>query len=273
MLHALLIDDEAAARADLREKLSVHRDVTVVGEAATLATARALLATAEYDLVFLDVQLIGGTSFQLAPLVRPGASIVFATAHEHYAARAYELPAVDYLLKPINPVRLAEALRRVANAQTPTRPTRDGPAHANASPALITSPAQPDPNRRSEPFPQTDEVALSREERVFLRQMLEAWEDSLPPNHLLRGQPGPARTVRYERNLEPTRLFLADVPLSAFRRWWRALHPSLTAQSLPPLLLPPPLPLAKFSRWNRPPVSCAAKVEKPGQMSLLPHAS
>ena len=158
MLHALLIDDEASARADLRAKLSVHCDVAIVGEAATVAAARALLARNDYELVFLDVQLIGGDSFQLLPLVRPGTSIVFATAHESYALRAFESRAVDYLLKPIDKERLAESLRRVAGA------------HVSDAPLVVPAEAE-----------NSSEVALTADERVFLRQMVETWEDSLRP--------------------------------------------------------------------------------------------
>ncbi len=126
MLHILLIDDEASARADLRGKLAAHPGVTVVGEAATIRAARALLASADYDLVFLDVQLVGDESFPLVPEVRAGASIIFATAHDRYAVRAFESNALDYLLKPIDPARLAEALHRaaVAHAQPDRTPGR-----------------------------------------------------------------------------------------------------------------------------------------------------
>lgn len=224
MLHALLIDDEVSARADLREKLTAHRDVTIVGEASTLLTGRALLASADYNLVFLDVQLIGGNSFDLVPLVRPGASIVFATAHERYAVRAFESHAVDYLLKPIDSARLAEALRRALEVLAQTRcspePTSApdslfGPVAANRSLALEKS-----HGRAEGPA----EITLTRDEHVFLRQMLETWEDSLRPNHVLRTQRTLARTVRYARGSEPTRLFVAGAPQSAFARWWRALR-------------------------------------------------
>lgn len=222
MLHALLIDDEASARADLREKLRAHHDVTVVGEAATLLTARALLASADYNVVFLDVQLIGGNSFDLVPLVRPGASIVFATAHERYAVRAFESHAVDYLLKPIAPVRLADALQRVTGTLAGESPSAP-PVPALAAFAPFASPA-----RSTSPFPRPEadgaEVALTGDERVFLRQMLEAWEDSLAPTHLLHGQRAQRRMVRYDRAAGPTRLFLLGAPVSALRRWWRVFR-------------------------------------------------
>ena len=213
MLHILLIDDEASARADLRGKLAAHPGVTIVGEAATLRAARALLASADYDLVFLDVQLVGGESFLLVPEVRSGASIVFATAHDRYAVRAFESNAVDYLLKPIDPARLTEALRRatVAHATGVLR-TRRTTRESLASTPPSTAPENP------------GEIALTGDERVYLRQCLEAWEDSLAPMHLLRAQTGRLlRTIRYQRDTEPTRLFLAGAPTSRTRRWWRDL--------------------------------------------------
>ena len=117
MLIALLIDDEADAREDLRVSLEPHLEtVTIVGEAGKIDEAQQRLARDDYDLVFLDVQLRGGTGFELVPHVRPEARIVFVTAHDTYALRAFEVNAVDYLLKPISPARLAEALTRAVAA-------------------------------------------------------------------------------------------------------------------------------------------------------------
>ncbi|MBI5766751.1 MAG: response regulator [Verrucomicrobia bacterium] len=222
MLRALLIDDEAAARTDLRAKLAAHTGVTVVGEAATLRAARALLASADYDVVFLDVQLIGGESFLLLPGVRAGASVVFATAYDRYAARAFESNAIDYLIKPIDSARLAEALRRAARAHAAgaTRHDRVGGDSTEA----VRTPVAAVPARAT---PESlDEVALTDDERVFLRHCLEAWENSLAPAHVLRAHAVRlARTIRYARDQEPTRMFLAGAPASSrVRRWWRTLR-------------------------------------------------
>jgi two-component system, LytTR family, response regulator len=117
MLRALLIDDEPDARADLRISLAAHAaEVAIAAEAETLDEAEALLSTGAYDVVFLDVQLRGGTGFDLVPRIRPDARIVFVTAHDNYALRAFEVNALDYLLKPIAPDRLAAAVTRVVAA-------------------------------------------------------------------------------------------------------------------------------------------------------------
>lgn len=230
-MHALLIDDEVSARADLREQLAAHPGVTIVGEAATIGSARALLASVDYDLVFLDVQLIGGEGFQLVSLVRPGAHIIFATAHERYAARAFACNAVDYLLKPIDPGRLAEAVRRATEAHDRNEsPLRPAVPHLPASHAASPTPFDPPTVNRVPPVPESfSEVVLVDHERVFLRQCLEAWEDSLPPAHALRVEHALKRTVRYVRDSEPTRLFLAGAPNSGWHRCWRALRARLAS--------------------------------------------
>src|SRR3954466_5047030 len=98
MPKALLIDDEISARTDLRALLAAHRNVTILGEAALVSDARALLRRGGYALVFLDIQLLGATGFELVPEVQPGARIIFVTAHDRFALRAFEANALDYLL-------------------------------------------------------------------------------------------------------------------------------------------------------------------------------
>ena len=114
MISALVIDDEAPARSELRFLLAEHPDVEVVGEAGTAADADELLRAAGYDVVFLDVELPGLTGLELAPLAR--ASVVFVTAHERYAVDAFAVEAFDYLLKPVDPARLARVLERLREA-------------------------------------------------------------------------------------------------------------------------------------------------------------
>lgn len=109
---ALLIDDEPLARLELRRLLARHPEVEIVGEAGTMEEGAALLREPGYTLVFLDVQLRGGSGFDLLPEVRAGVGVVFVTAFDQYAVRAFEVNAIDYLLKPVTPARLEVALRR-----------------------------------------------------------------------------------------------------------------------------------------------------------------
>ncbi len=113
-IRTLIIEDNAAARAGLREQLKAHPEIAVVGEAGTVGRAKTLFALNDYDLVFLDVRLRGGLGFDLIPHVSADARVIFVTAFDEYALRAFEVNALDYLLKPVTPERLATALERVA---------------------------------------------------------------------------------------------------------------------------------------------------------------
>ncbi|MBS0659994.1 MAG: response regulator transcription factor [Verrucomicrobia bacterium] len=193
MIRALLIDDEPAARADLRRLLAAHPEVKVVGEAASVRSARGLLAEAEYDLVFLDIQLLGGSGFDLVPTVRAGARIVFATAHNAFALRAFEVNALDYLLKPIKAARLADALGRLGPAiATVLAPPSEPPETVIAVPMLAADDLVHLPTAHGARFAPVREFgAVLAEEnytvvhlldgtRHFVRRALKAWEEVLP---------------------------------------------------------------------------------------------
>ncbi len=114
MIRALIVDDEALARERLRELLAAAPDVEVSGEAANGEQALARIAELRPDLVFLDIQMPGASGLEVAAcLPRPRPRIIFCTAFDQYAVDAFELHAVDYLLKPVNRVRLAHALDRL----------------------------------------------------------------------------------------------------------------------------------------------------------------
>jgi two-component system, LytTR family, response regulator len=121
-VRALIVDDERLSRARLRKLLLAHPEITVVAEADSVAAAEAALLAHAPDVVFLDVAMPGGSGFDL--LVRQPllASVVFVTAYEEHAIRAFEVNALDYLLKPVEPERLATTVARLR--------ARVGPDHA-----------------------------------------------------------------------------------------------------------------------------------------------
>ncbi len=124
--HAVIVDDERLARRELRTLLEeAHAEqVHIVGEAATVADAARLVQATDADVVFLDVQLAGETAMDLLPLLDAEVDVVFVTAYDAYTLRAFEVNALDYLLKPVAPERLAITVNRLAAAQQPV-PTRD----------------------------------------------------------------------------------------------------------------------------------------------------
>ena len=117
-LRTLIVDDEPHSRARLRKLLSGEEDVELVGECTSAEDAIELIEDALPDLVFLDVQMPGMDGFQLLEKLRVPAlpAIIFVTAHDEYALRAFDVHALDYLLKPYSRARFVDALRRAVYA-------------------------------------------------------------------------------------------------------------------------------------------------------------
>jgi two-component system LytT family response regulator len=118
-ISALIVDDERLARQELRSLLAAHPDVMVTGEAASLDEAARHLAREQPDVIFLDIQMPGESGFDLFARAQVASRVVFVTAHDAHALRAFDVNALDYLLKPVAPVRLAEALERLRRQSAP----------------------------------------------------------------------------------------------------------------------------------------------------------
>ena len=115
MTRVLVVDDEQSARIRLRQLIQRYHDLEVVGECATTDEARAKIAQLEPEIVFLDIQMPGGSPFDMLrddarAAVRP--VVVFVTAHSTFAVDAFDIDAADYLLKPFTASRFAKALNK-----------------------------------------------------------------------------------------------------------------------------------------------------------------
>jgi two-component system LytT family response regulator len=120
VIRVLIVDDEAPARARLRQMLAVQSDVELAGEAESATQAMELTAAAHPDVLLLDIQMPGSSGIDVAAcLPQPRPHIIFCTAFDQYAVDAFELHAVDYLLKPISRVRLEQAIDRVRALPAP----------------------------------------------------------------------------------------------------------------------------------------------------------
>ena len=115
-LRALVVEDEPLARERLRELVQPVPWLDWVGEAATVGAAQEALARLRPDLVFLDVQLPGGSGLDVLRGAPPETAVIFTTAHDRFAVTAFELGALDYLLKPFGAERFARALERARPA-------------------------------------------------------------------------------------------------------------------------------------------------------------
>ncbi len=192
-MRALIVDDEAPARAALRGLLRAHPAITLAGEVNSIGEAQRRLGGDDYDVVFLDIQLRGGTGFELLPFVRPEARIIFATASDQFAVRAFEVNALDYLIKPIRPQRLDDALRRLA------LPRDETPPAAAAAPALTSGDlVYLKIGNGTSRFVAVGAIAaiasnenysealLGDGTRLFVRRTMKSWEDTLPAAHFVR---------------------------------------------------------------------------------------
>lgn len=112
-LTCIVVDDEPLVRDVLRDLLNRSGELTVVGEAGTVAQAQPLVAKSAPDVVFLDINLPDAPGFELLPALKPTTAVVFVTSAEEYAITAFDLDAVDYLLKPVSAERLQRTLKRV----------------------------------------------------------------------------------------------------------------------------------------------------------------
>lgn len=192
-LCGLIVDDEPYVRADLLFMLQAYPDIQIIAEADSVDSAHKILARTHVDVVFLDVQLRGGSGFELLPLIPPASEIIFVTAYNRYAVQAFEVNALDYLLKPVDEKRLAAALDRLRHKH------KLGDQQAEAPVSL---------RQEDQTFIKTDKghhlIALTDLVAVqayggnysalhlidgsdlLTRQTLKTWEQRLPPQIFLR---------------------------------------------------------------------------------------
>lgn len=120
-MKALIVDDERLARVELRRLLARHPEIEIAGEAREGEEAIERIAELAPDLIFLDIQMPGMTGFELLERLDDVPQVIFVTAYDEYAIRAFEVNALDYLLKPVAPARLATALAKVRPRQQKSR--------------------------------------------------------------------------------------------------------------------------------------------------------
>jgi len=120
-MNALIIDDERMARQELRRLLSAHPGIQIAGEANSGEQALELISRLTPDVIFLDVQMPGMSGFQLLELLDDVPQVIFTTAYDEYALKAFEVSALDYLVKPIAPARLAAAVTKLRPRQDRVR--------------------------------------------------------------------------------------------------------------------------------------------------------
>jgi two-component system, LytTR family, response regulator len=120
-IRAIIIDDERLARQELKNLLLPFKEVEVVAECANADGAKEEIEKWKPDLIFLDIQMPGKNGFELLEEISVLPDVIFVTAYDEYAIRAFEVNALDYLLKPIQPQRLQESIKKVFQKETHDR--------------------------------------------------------------------------------------------------------------------------------------------------------
>src|SRR6185437_486336 len=113
MIKAIIIDDERLARNELKKLLLDFPEIEVIAEAANAAEGVEKIDSLNPDLIFLDIQMPGKTGFDMLAELERAPNVIFTTAYDEYALKAFEVNALDYLLKPVEPKRLADALQKL----------------------------------------------------------------------------------------------------------------------------------------------------------------
>jgi two-component system, LytTR family, response regulator len=179
-MRAVIVDDERLARDRLRQLLVAHPEIDVVAEADGVATAAAAIASMRPDVVFLDIEMRDATGFDLLRAT-PAFRTIFVTAFCDYAARAFDVDAVDYLLKPVTAERLARAIERARRASP-----------RGASPSLAADDRVPLHDSRALRFVRVGDITaitadgpythvyVADGSRAMIQRTMDAWEGLLP---------------------------------------------------------------------------------------------
>lgn len=116
-MKAIIIDDERLARQEIKNLLSEYKEIEVIDECANAEEAKEKIAALKPDVIFLDIQMPGKTGLELIEEISGLPEVVFVTAYDEYALRAFEVNALDYLLKPVQPQRFAETIKKLLSKE------------------------------------------------------------------------------------------------------------------------------------------------------------
>lgn len=191
-LKALIVDDEPYARGELAEMLIPHANVELVGDAGNLTDAISLIEHHHPDVVFLDIEMNGENGFELLDKTEYEFKTVFVTAYNQYAIRAFEVNAIDYLLKPVMPERLAKTIQKLAEQIAADKEQESTlPALTMDDRLLLTL------NRKMSFIKLDDikcilaagdysEIVTVQNDKALVQKKMKDWEVQLPEKHFQR---------------------------------------------------------------------------------------
>lgn len=230
---ALIIDDERLARLDLRKKLSSFPGIEVIGEASSIATGLRAINELKPDLLFLDIQLSDGLGFELLNKVEFTGKTIFVTAYDEYACRAFEINAIDYILKPFSKDRLVSAVNHLLASEN----NKDGKANQKFRYNDIIMIEQ----KNSIHFVKLENIICIKADREYttifekggknylLLKAIGCWQDELPDEQFARVHRNAVINFNYIEKTEKTgntaKVFLKEVsePVSISRGYYKLI--------------------------------------------------
>ncbi len=190
-LRVIIVDDEAMARSALRRMLGEFPGVCICGETDSVNGAEQLVRKHGIDVVYLDIELYGESGFDLVDRLDETIAVVFVTAYSHYAPRAFDVDARDYLLKPVTKARLAENIQRLRKLRGLPDPSFE-PVNLNLDDDILVKQGKTQIRR---PLKQLSRIEVSGDFTVLtftdgasgtVWQSLSRWEEKLPEAHFVR---------------------------------------------------------------------------------------
>jgi len=189
-IKAIIVDDERLARVNLRRLLEPFLEIEITGEAGSCESALELINIDKPQLIFLDIQLSGETGFDLVELIDCSIKIVFVTAYDEYAIRAFEVNAIDYLLKPVNPERLKVAIERVINRDKTKKSEVKSYEYSDSIYVRTNSYASRFIKISSitfiEPVGNYSKIVTIEGKHCLVLKTLKQWQEELPCNNFVR---------------------------------------------------------------------------------------
>jgi two-component system, LytTR family, response regulator len=233
-LKAIIVDDERLARVNLRKLLEPHPEIEIAGEAGSCQSAIDLINMYNPQLIFLDIQLSGETGFHLLEMIDSSIKIIFVTAYDEYAMRAFEVNAIDYLLKPVNPERLKRSIERVINKEKTQKSEAKNYEYSDSIYVRLNNYASRFIKISSitfiEPIGNYSKIVTVEGKHCLVLKTLKQWQEELPDTNFVRIHRSSIVNIEHVDHIEKkskTRhiAFLKNIsePLEVSRRYAKKL--------------------------------------------------
>ncbi|RAJ74974.1 two-component system LytT family response regulator [Chitinophaga dinghuensis] len=205
-INVVIVDDERSSREELKLALSAYEDFTIIGEAKNVDEAKTLITTMHPDLIFLDIQMPGQSGFDLLEQLSQVPQVIFVTAYDQYAIRAFDNNALDYLLKPFRTERFAQTIEKIRvkreemkakeqlSSQTKQIFLKDGEHAYFIQPLSVYRIASAENYSK----------VYFEDKKVVIKRSLHQWESRLDPAIFFRANRTELVNIRFIQQVKPT---------------------------------------------------------------------